>query len=317
MFNPISWFQGLFGGNKAQQAYNQVPQAQKDLVAYKAGIGAGIPGQPSTYTTTAPIDNIPAKYAPPPSPATSAAPTASGTATAATPSYTGGFAPGDIQSKIDSINGVYNSIFGNLNRAATDKTNATIKNYGDQNTQLGNDFANNALQTANAFGGRGIADSSYYTNAQNTAKDIYNTNVDKLKTNEQGDLASIAQNLDQTKGTYNSTKDQLASYVPKFGSMTSADLVNLGQSLDQLYRQAVAGNAGIGTTQDFLGRLAAITPYQQTGSAQLKAGLDKLTGANTTQAAKDTIASGMINATPGADQNTWLDYYKSLTRGTA
>ena len=69
MFNPISWFQGLFGGNKAQQAYNQVPQAQKDLVAYKAGIGAGIPGQPSTYATTAPIDNIPAKYAPPPSPA--------------------------------------------------------------------------------------------------------------------------------------------------------------------------------------------------------------------------------------------------------
>jgi hypothetical protein len=320
MFNIVDWFKGLFGGNNAKKAYDQVPQAQKDLVAYKAGVGAGVPGRPETYATTAPIDNIPAKYVP-----TATAPAntgyasggAGGSAAPSGPSFAPGSAPGDIQSKINSINGLYSSIFGNLDRVATDKTNSTIKNYGDQNTQLGNDFAQNALQTANAYGGRGIADSSYYTNAKNTAKDIYDTNVGKLKTGQENDLAAIGQNLAQTKAGYNSTKSQIESYVPKLGSMTAADLVALGQNLDQIYRQATADSSGIGTTQDFLSKLSAITPYQQTGSDQLRANLDKIVKSNTTQSAKDSIAAGLINSTPGADNNTWMDYYKKITQGGA
>lgn len=322
MFNIVDWFKGLFGGNDAKKAYDQVPQAQKDLVAYKAGVGAGVPGKPETYATTAPIDNIVKKYIPTATaPATSNYGSSGGGGSggaggvARGPSFSPGFNPGDIQNKINSINGVYNSIFGNLDRVATDKTNSTIKNYGEQGTQLNNDFANNALQTANVYGGRGIADSSYYTNAKNTAKDIYDTNTSKLKTRQEGDLASIAQNLNQAKAGYNSTKSQIESYVPKLGSMTAADLVSLGQNLDQIYRQAVTDSSGIGTTQDFLSKLSAITPYQQTGSNQLKTNLDKLIGSNTTQQAKDTIASGLINSTPGADQNTWMDYYKKLTTG--
>ncbi len=328
MFNIVDWFKGLFGGNSAKKAYDQIPQAQKDLVAYKAGVGAGVPGRPETYATTAPIDNIPAKYVP-----TATAPADTGYGASGGgggrsgggggggaprgPAFNPGFAPGDIQNKINSINGVYNSIFGNLDRVASDKTNSTIKNYGDQSSQLGNDFAQNALQTANVYGGRGIADSSYYTNAKNTAKDIYDTNVSKLKTGQENDLAAIGQNLTQAKAGYNSTKSQIESYVPKLGSMTAADLVSLGQNLDQIYRQATTDSSGIGTTQDFLGKLSAITPYQQTGSNQLKANLDKIVKSNTTQSAKDSIAAGLINSTPGADNNTWMDYYKKITQGGA
>lgn len=305
----FDWLKKLFGGgNDDKKAYEQIPREVKDAVAYRAGVGAGIPGKPETYATTAPIDNILKGYAQP----EQSAPVATGgrPSAAAAPDPLPGLRS-DATGQIKQINDLYNTLFGKVNNLATERTNETVKNYAGQEKQLSDDYGRNLLQLANVYGARGLGDSSYYTDKKGESAETYNTGVDRLRTAKDSDLATIGRTAATARRGYETGRDQVNEGGGKLGQMDAQGVSSFINQLKGIYSQLRQDEAGLGTTGEFLNTLNSITPYKQTASQQLADRLTALTKSNTTREAKRQIAEGLINLS-GANKDDWLRYYKSI-----
>jgi hypothetical protein len=221
----------------------------------------------------------------------------------------------NVISKIQAIQRAYDELTGDADRIANEKSQFINQNYDSQFDKLNKSFAANAQQQANAYGARGLGSSSYYTNAQNEANDVFNTNIADINRNRSNDLAQVGQFLASNKGQFQAAKNQYQDYANHIGDYDQAGLMNLDQQLGSALAQVQAQRAGFGTQSDFINKLNAITPVQNHGAETLAANLQKLVAASAPKFAKDQIAQGLIKQAQIQDpnaQNYWTNYYKQL-----
>lgn len=213
----------------------------------------------------------------------------------------------DVGNLLGQFKSAYDKVFGQVDQVATDKANQLRSNYDTQKQNLATNYGDTSQQIDQALGARGALNSSYDATEQGTAKDAFDQAMSGISTSENNDLAGVGQFATQQKA-------QLAASNPNVNPndySSVSDLLNVKAAVDQAVGQLGVTGAGLGTTSQYAQNINAIAPTQETGSATLKAQLDRLAGTNASPEAKMAIASQAISDS-GADPNQWLDYFQSI-----
>lgn len=224
-----------------------------------------------------------------------------------------------IQGKIGSIQSAYDALTGSLQSAAGDQANQVNQNYDTQNTQLGNTYKDTANQLVGQYQAHGLGDSSYAGNAQDSANQTYQTNLQSIANNRNSDLAKIGQALQQGLAQNNAGKNSLTPVWNNLGQYSDADLQNLSNQYDAQIQDLAAQQGGSGTQAQYLNTIKSVAPTQNQGTTQLQTQLQQLANSATPTFAKNTIAQGLINQAGQTDPNSqsyWANYFKTLSPGT-
>ena len=206
-----------------------------------------------------------------------------------------------FKSSLGTITDAYNSLFSNSDQQAQSRENQDIANYNNQKNELSSQYETNMRTLPGEYGARGLGSSSYFENGLNDANQTYQQNMNDIGNQETSDLTAL-QSADQqakTQGQYFlNSYNQDANLFPNASSyQQTAWLGELQNQLAQVQGQA----AGTGSNQSFLSNIAA--PVKNQGASALQSQLDALSGAATTGAAKNQIASGLIGSS-NLDPNT-------------
>lgn len=221
----------------------------------------------------------------------------------------------DLANKIQSIISAYDSLTSGVDTVANDAINRYNQDYQTQYSDLQNEFAKTGNQLAGMYGARGLADSSYYGNAQDEAKNTYNSNAQSLLSQRDQNLASIGQQTMAAKAGYSSGRQQYADILGNLNSYDQTGLNNLGAALPGAMAGVQQAQAGQGTQADYLRAIQGLPALQNSGASQLQAQLQKLAGTNAPAFAKNQIAQGIINQAQAQDPaqgSYWQDFWQQI-----
>lgn len=216
-----------------------------------------------------------------------------------------------IRNLLSVFSQAYDEVVGKVDALAAQKKADFSKSYDDQQAGLDKNFATTGQGIDDQFSARNAYHSSYRENAQQQAKDAYDSATTQLGQAEQKDLASVGQFADQQKAEFAASRPNFN--VDDYGKVS--DLLDIGQTVQSALGKLQSTGAGLGTDSQYLAHLNGIAPTQETGSAALKAQLDKLASTGTNPDAKRAIASVTIQ-NAGGDQSAWQDYFEKQLQQT-
>jgi hypothetical protein len=225
---------------------------------------------------------------------------------------------GDLQGKWNTLQSVYNSLFGKIDDYAHDAVNRLQQGYDTQQNQDINNFNKTQSLTGSMYAARGIGDSSYLGDAQNQNANDFNNALSQQALSRDDQLAQIGQNVSGQKAQLQAQQNAYAPYIQNLSQYGVSDLQGLQGNLASAIGNANTTAAGIGTNSDFIGKLNAITPLESAASSQLAAKLKNLTLSSAPAQAKKYIAQGLIKASSLNDSNAqsyWTNYFDQLLNG--
>ncbi len=220
-----------------------------------------------------------------------------------------------LADKLRSIISAYDSLSGGVDTVANDAISNYQKQYGQQSDDLNNEYAKTTNQMAGIYGARGLADSSYYGNAQDEAKNTYNSNVQSLIDNRNQGLSTIGQQAATAKASYGAGRSQYSDILSGLNNYDQSSLNSLGGQLPGAMAGIQQAQAGQGTQADFIRGIQGLPALQQQGGTQLQAQLQKLVGTGAPNMVKSQIAQGLINQAQLQDPNAnsqWQNYWQQL-----
>lgn len=227
---------------------------------------------------------------------------------------------GDIRNKISAIQQAYDSLTGNIDQIVNQRANQNNQLYNQQYNDLGKSYSTTAGQLQNAYGARGLTDSSFSGNAQDQAAQTYQQNLQSILGDQNNTNAQLGQFAQSSKAQYNNAKNQYNDYLNNLGQYSPTDLQSLAGSLQDAYGKVQDQTAGLGTNEQFLSALNQIAPQANQGTSQLATQLQQLVTSSAPQFAKKQLAQGLIKQAqltdPGA-VSYWNDYYNKLLTGQA
>ncbi|MBI5117591.1 hypothetical protein HZA56_14030 [Candidatus Poribacteria bacterium] len=212
---------------------------------------------------------------------------------------------GQIRNLMSMFEQAYNDVVGQVDRLAAQKRGDFEKSYGDQQVGLDKNFGSTTQGIDDQFSARNAYHSSYRENAQQQARDAYDSATGQLGEAKNRDIASVGQFADQQKAEFAGSRPTFN--VDDYGKVS--DLLDIGQTVQSALNKIKTTGAGLGTDSQYIQHLNGIAPTQETGSAALKAQLDKLAQTGTNPDAKRAIAAVTIQ-NAGGDQSAWMDYFE-------
>lgn len=216
-----------------------------------------------------------------------------------------------IRNLLSVFSQAYDEVVGKVDALAAQKKADFSKSYDEQQQGLDKNFGTTTQGIDDQFSARNAYHSSYRENAQQQAKDAYDSATGQLGEAENKDMASVGQFADQQKAEFAASRPNFN--VDDYGKVS--DLLDIGQTVQQALGKLQATGAGLGTDSQYIQHLNTITPTQETGSAALKAQLDKLANTGTNPDAKRAIAAVTIQ-NAGGDQSAWQDYFEKQLQQT-
>lgn len=220
-----------------------------------------------------------------------------------------------IQNKINAIMGAYDALAGKGSTFYTDQANQLRQQISQNKEKYNNAFQQSANQITGAYQARGLGDSSFAANAQNTALNSYNTDIANLNTQEKTGLSKIGAAYEALKSKIDAARSTYRNYLDKLGTYGAADLTALDTNLTTGLQDVAAQQGQLGTQAENLASIQGITPTPTQGSSEIQKFLADLQNSGTTDMAKNAIAKGYIAQAVGnnPDQQTyWNDYFNSL-----
>lgn len=221
----------------------------------------------------------------------------------------------DVRNRINQLNGIYNSLYGGVDKTVSNQYNLANQNYNQQLNDLQNQYGNTEKQQAYMYGARGLGSSSYAQDAQDQAANTLNESIANIGQNRQNTLGQLGQYAASTKAGFGANQKQFDSLLNNLGNYSLTDLQNYRDQLDSAIQGAQSQLAGLGTNQDFINGLNKIAPVKDQGTATLASMLQKLVTSSAPAFAKKQIAQGLITQSQLTDknaQNYWQNYFQNL-----
>jgi hypothetical protein len=218
---------------------------------------------------------------------------------------------GDVAGLMGAFERAYTDVFGKVDTLAAEKKAAFIEKYEGEKGKLKTNYANTSRQIDDVFSARNAYHSNYRTIEQDTAKGAFEDAYKGVENAEQEDLAGVGRFAEEQKAA-------LATSRPNYNLddyNEVDDLLSLKADVDAALRKLTETGASLGTNSDYVNKLNSITPRSETGSAQLKAQLDRLANTNAPPEAKKIIAAQTINDA-GEDPEEWMDYFDRVQAST-
>lgn len=233
-----------------------------------------------------------------------------------TPDYSGIFR-GQIMDKWRTLQSVFDGLFGQIDRSYADKAAQVNKQYDTQTEDLNTTYKDTLNNTAMAYAGRGLGNSSYLGSGLDQNTNTYKQNLNLIDQNRTNSNAALGEALTQAKSSINAQRGQYQYAVNNLGNYDENTLNQLNSQLAGDLSQAQSSAANYLTRSEYADRLNAVTPVANNGSQQLQAQLANLINSSAPSFAKKQIAQGLIRrATQDPNQQSyWNNYYDSLLNG--
>lgn len=217
---------------------------------------------------------------------------------------------------IRQINDAYNALYGDITNLANERRGQLEKTYGKQFQDLSKAYEDTNQGLLNAYGARGLADSSYKNKGITRAGDTYKSDSENLRQGYNQNLADIGRFAQTTRSGFEAGQQAINRMNPIFVG-SAADVQNAQNSLSGQLAQLQQQRAGLGTQSGYINQLNSIAPTQSQGPTQLQKQLQDLVGASAPAFAKNQIAGALIQQQgQEGQQNYWQDYFQKLLSST-
>lgn len=223
----------------------------------------------------------------------------------------------NIRANWQSLNDIYNKLFGDVDNQVTEKTNEFSKQFDTQLDDLNRGYQNTVGQTGMMYAARGLGDSSYLGDANAQNADIYNRSVNDLTEQKSNALAGLGTYAANTKANYSKARDQYSQYMNMLDQMDAQGLSSLDSQLTSSVSDANTARSNFMTDPQKIAELNKIVPIQQQGTQQLAGRLQTLLTSGAPAFAKKQIAQGLIRTATLGDENArgyWSQYFDDLLR---
>ena len=225
-----------------------------------------------------------------------------------------------VQNKLSSLINAYNTLTGSAEQAYKTQAENLRKDYGRQRQKVGDLYQQTANTLTGAYQAKGLGDSSFSANAQNSALNNYNTGLSDVNQAETTGLSKIGQALQTARGQYEAAKSTYQDYLNNLGNYGGQDLSNIMGAAETGLQNAATTQAGMGSQADYINAINSVAPVQVSPTA-LQTQLQTLQNSGTTDFVKSQMAKGLINQATGGNpeqQSYWTDYFNTLkTTGKA
>lgn len=158
----------------------------------------------------------------------------------------------NIRNLLSIFASAYEDVVSKVDALAADKRASLTKNYDDQQAGLDKNYGTTTQGIDDQFSARNAYHSSYRENAQQQAKDAYDTATTQLGQSEANDLAGVGQFADQQKAELSASRP---TFNPDdYGSVS--DLLSIGQDVQAAINKLGTTGAGLGTTSQYMAILS-------------------------------------------------------------
>ena len=221
----------------------------------------------------------------------------------------------DTRNRLQAAINAYNSLAGVAQTAYADQANKLRTSYQGQRDKLKNTLETTANNLTSAYQARGLGDSSFAANAQNSALNNYNTDLTNVQNNENQSISDLGSKLQTARAQYEAAKSGYQDFLNRIGTFGGSELGSIMNQAQLGMQNAAQAQAGMGTQSENIAAITGVAP-KQLDTSQLQSQLQSIQNSGTSDFAKNAIARGMIKqATAGnPDQETyWTDYYNKLS----
>lgn len=253
-------------------------------------------------------------------PASTSAPTTSGSPAGPTPQETAAAQQAalvssrrsDINSKLDTYNNLFNSLYGRIDSATADQANTTRTNYGTQKDSTIADYNAQVPAVDMSYYLSGVGDSSLRLGGLGKAETAEKNALSSIDTNENNDLATIGQAAATKKAGYQADQSNIDSVRNSIAQSTDpAELLQIQNDVATKIAGLQGDSAGFDTAAGYRGQIQQVAPVKDI--TPIKSTLDSLMSGAANQALKTKIASQIIDNSGVGDADKQKLYAQYVT----
>lgn len=201
---------------------------------------------------------------------------------------------GDVTSKLNQYNSLFDGLFGRIDAAAADQANTTRNNYGSQRSELTNEFNQQVPGIDMSYYLGGVGDSSLRLAGIGKAEQALKSGIGKVDANEANDLAQIGQYAATKRAGYEADRSQIENIRNLVNQSSDAsELLQLQNDLQTKIAQLNADSAGFATGGQFRQELSSRAGGQDL--SPIRSTLTSLVQGAANPALKRQIASQIID----------------------
>lgn len=221
---------------------------------------------------------------------------------------------GDVTSKLNQYNSLFDGLFGRIDAAAADQANTTRKNYGTQRTDLTSEYNQQVPGIDMSYYLGGVGDSSLRLAGLGKAESALKSGIAKVDANEANDLAEIGQYAAAKRAGYEADRSQIENIRNLINQSSDAnELLQLQNDLQTKIAGLNADSAGFGTGGQFRQELASRGAAQD--ASPIRSTLNSLVQGAANPALKRQIATQIID-NAAVPQSTKDELYATYVNGT-
>lgn len=199
-----------------------------------------------------------------------------------------------IKGLVNSMLGVYDALYGDINNVARDKTNQVADRYNLDLQSQTDQFNEQFPAIGQAYQSRGSYDSSYRMNAEEAAQNQFKNNLGALAQGRDQDLAGVGQFVAQQQADINAQKGGVQAILAQIDQTDDVnELTQLRNTLDERLRSVQAARAGAQSQGSYLSQLNAVVPAESR-VAGLQQNLTNVINSQVPSAVKRTIGQQLI-----------------------
>lgn len=210
------------------------------------------------------------------------------------------------KSKLDAYNALFGGLFGKIDTAAADQVATTRANYGQQRTDLTDQYNTDLPNLDMSYYLGGVGDSSLRLAGRGQAEKALQKSINTVGANETTDLTNIGKETAKFKAGYAADQSGIDLIRSQIDQTTDPqELQQLQNDIQAKIAGVTADTAGFETGGTYRSQLANIAPAKDL--SPLKATLTSLMSGAANPALKTQIATQIIdNAGLSPDQTKQL-----------
>jgi hypothetical protein len=201
-----------------------------------------------------------------------------------------------ISKLVNDTMGIYDTLFGNVSKAAQSQKNLLEQRFNRETGALGEQFASELPLIGQSFAGRGAYDSTWRTDAEARAQAGFQNQLADIGQQRAQAEAGIGSQLAEQEAGIGAGRSSINQILARLGEVT--DINELTSLRNELENKINSLNQNVATTQSqeaFQNRFAQIAP---TGDrmAQLSSALTNIIQGQAPAALKRSVAAQVIGS---------------------
>lgn len=201
-----------------------------------------------------------------------------------------------VSGLVNSIRGVYDALYGNLDTAVADQTKLVNRRFDQENADLTDQFQTQFGSIGKAFASRGAYDSSFRGDSERTAQKQFDTTLTRQNQARQGELSGIGNYLAQTRAGIQGGRESLNLFEQQANQTESVEEIE--RTINELQARKVELQqqaAGTGPQNYYLNQLKTQVP-SSSQFARARADVTNIISAQIPAPVKASIVNNLINS---------------------